>query len=459
MSSSEALPPARERNRQGIRSYGENGAGDATDALIDRAQITVSGSLAAKSPDALRRFADAIGTSATARILGRVRRDGNRWVAKSNKSTTISRAVLTGTDYVGHARFELEVTVNPIRTLGHILDIHPFDDIARLSPEEFFAKRPSARATSLTLDGRDNMVADFTEFAGTFHKMYVQRVATYLSLFEQALINRLLDELCPTDRGYNRSNDGGAWLAESEDLSVRLEWGQLTVSQCEVCWERRDPGALARVHALADDTLRSARSVEVPIFTHPSQEHPIGVSRELGSLAIRIPLPSEVMIVVYAKAADRLRFEIRYMKDLPDMVRPQLPRGARTLVDWFDAIRNHAAARLPWAELHQRLQPPQEPTVEALAELTVAIADVAKGKQKPKREPLIRELLLHGAITATSNDGAAPFGILSRLADRGFLEHVRLASRDAEIGRRFRLTTRYASLPILFRSPLDEGQP
>lgn len=451
MSGSETLPPARERHREGIRAYEENISGTAIDALIDRAQINVTGTLIPKNPDAVRRFAEALGTGGAGRLFGPARQEGNRWVGKSNKTTTISRAELTTWDHPVQPRFKLVVTVNPIRTLSHILDAHHFNEIAGLSPEEFFAKRRQARAASLALDGQDNMVTDFLAFSGTVHSTYVQRVATYLNLFERALIRRMLDELCPSDRGFVRRTDGETWLAENDDLLVRLEWGALTVSQCEVCWERKDNQALERVHALADDMLLSARSVEVPIFSQPSRKRPISVQRELGAIAVRIPLPGEVTIVVYAKARDRLRFEVRYIKDLPDLVRNHLPQGGRTLVQWFDAIREHAASRLPWAELHQRLQPPQDFTVEILAELTLAVADVARGKQKSKRDALIRQLLLHGAITATTSDGDAPVGMLDRLARRGILEHVRLVGKDAKTGRRFRLAERFAGLPRALR--------
>lgn len=442
MSSSESLPPARERNRQGIRSYSETAWFDASDALIDRAQLTVTGTLHAKSPEAIRQFAEAIGTGTADALFGRARADSSRrWVAKAKKSTTISHAELTAWEHPERSGFKMVLTINPIRTLSHLLDAHTFEEIAGLTPWEFFAKRTQPRAAQMTLDGQDNMVADFLAFGGTVHSTYVQRVATYLGLFERALVFRLLDELCPMDQGYGHRRTEDAWEAESDDLTVRLMWGQLNVSQCEVCWERNDPEALARAHALADDMLLSARSVEVPLFAIPGT-----VERKLGSPAVRIPLPGEVAVVVYAKARDRLRFEVRYIKDLPDKVRGRLQRGSRSLVQWFDAIREHAASRLPSEQLHQRLEPRDEPTVEALTELVLAVTDVARGKQRSKRDHLLRELLRQGAVTATANDGEVPEGILRRLAARGFLEHVRLVKRDAIVGRRYRLAPRYAGV-------------
>ena len=90
MSGSETLPPARERHREGIRAYEENISGTAIDALIDRAQINVTGTLIPKNPDAVRRFAEALGTGGAGRLFGPARQEGNRWVGKSNKTTTVA---------------------------------------------------------------------------------------------------------------------------------------------------------------------------------------------------------------------------------------------------------------------------------------------------------------------------------------------------------------------------------
>lgn len=180
------------------------------------------------------------------------------------------------------------------------------------------------------------MVSDFRAFAGSVHENFVQRVATFHRVFEHNLRTRLILEMCPPEQDYQygRRDAQSPYSAWNEDAEMRLDWGGLTVSQAEVCWERHDPDALAKVHALADGVLSAARS---PVIrTHPRT---VGqsVERDLGALSVRIPLTptGHIVLVVYAKAADRLRVEVRYLKNLPDVVREHLPQAPRKLTDWL----------------------------------------------------------------------------------------------------------------------------
>lgn len=389
-------------------------------------------------------FAEGIGTgAATPALFGAVHCRGRRWEAESVSGSTISDAKLTYWNRDTEGVLDLTLVVNPIRTLAHLLDWYEFDEFGDLSPAEFFTARPSPSAASQTLDGKDNMLPDFLAFGSSVHSTQLQRVATYLSMFEEALKGYVRDQLCPPGQGYETGEQDGAVWAWNDDFLLRLDWGDLTLSQCEVCWERHDERALEAVHRLADGILLAARSASVTT-------HPLGprteVNRDLGALSVRAPLvPSKINLVVYAKAASRLRFEVRYTKDLPDNVRRLLPPAPRRLTDWFDVVRENAAGRVRWDELYEMLTPAPQPTLDALAELLAAVAD-ATDKAKAKREGLLRELLLHGALTATNRDGAAPVQVVERLRKRGIVEHVRLTNKDAKIGRRYRLTSRFLGL-------------
>ncbi|PLK22269.1 hypothetical protein C0V72_15870 [Porphyrobacter sp. TH134] len=224
-----------------------------------------------------------------------------------------------------HGSFEIELVVNPIRTLGHLLDRYSYGEIADLSVIDFFDRREAPTARDLTLDGNDNMIADFLAFSGSMHSTQVQRVAEFLRLFEDRLQARIIEDLCPNDLGYAISIDSGSAVAVTDDARVELDWSHLKISQCEVCWEWHDSNALARVHALADAAITSARSTEVNFYGRPT------VVRDLGALAVRLPLSSNVSIVVYAKAQDRLRLEVRYPTALNKFVGDRLPSSRRTL--------------------------------------------------------------------------------------------------------------------------------
>lgn len=432
------LPPARERNRYGIRSFNTQKSVGANFALFDRVALKVQGRITPFSPTAIADFASGVGSSTASALFERVRRERGRWASKIRSGSTISAGKLAVWDNGVHGSFEIELVVNPIRTLGHLLDRYSYGEIADLSVIDFFDRREAPTAKDVTLDGNDNMVADFLAFSGSVHSTQVQRVAEFLRLFEDRLQARIIEDLCPNDLGYEISMDSGSAVAVTEDARVELDWSHLKISQCEVCWEWHDGDALARVHALADAAITSARSTEVNFYDRPT------VMRDLGALAVRLPLPSNVSIVVYAKAQDRLRLEVRYPSGVAKIASDRLPR-TRRLRDWFQAISEHAAERVPWAGLHDLLTVPAEPTLDALADLLAEVADATE-RAKSKRQGLLRQLLRHGAVTGTARDGPAPHTVLNKLVDRGVLEHVRLVGRDSQFGRRYRLCERYRGL-------------
>jgi hypothetical protein len=445
MSDGATLPPARERNRYGLRHFGDR-QNAAREALLDRVELRVRGTITSRSDDGLARFADRVSTGAAATLFGRMHRRGGRWEAACLSGSTISSGELAVSSRSPDGWLNLTLVVNPTRTLGHLLDTYRFEEVGDLAPAAFFALSPNPTAADHTLDGRDNMVPDLLAFAGTWHAMYLQRVATYLRTFEAALKAHVIEELCPPKYGYSVREEGGLIDVWNDDVHLALDWGALTVSQCEVCWERHDPAALDKVHTLAQGVLAAARSATI-------STHELGkgawVERELGAVSVKVPIVKDrVTLGIYAKAQDRLRFEVRYNSNLPDEVRERLPRGPRTLTDWFDAIRDEAAPRVPWQSLPHLLRPVENLTIDALAELLEAVADVTE-RAKSKRAPLLRHLLLQGAVTATNRDGDAPSAVLERLEARGVVEHVRLVGKDAKRGRRYCLSSRFAPLVTL----------
>ena len=352
MTSGETHPPARERNRFGIRAFTETPP-SIGETLFDRVELRVSGSISVLHESALDRFADRIGSGDLPPLFGRAQRYRGSWIAKITSGSTISAGEISISHALPDPQFTVRLVVNPVRTLGHLLDRYSFDQIEQVPVGEFFAPADRPSASERTLDGQDNMVSDFLAFAGSIHSTYVQRVATFRRLFEANLRLRLLLDLCPQEDGYEYRREEGAYVAWNDHAVVRLDWGGLTISQAEACWERYDPQALAMVHGLADEVLRAARSAVVR--THPKTTGP-SIERELGALSVKVPLTPKghIVLVVYAKALDRLRVEVRYLKNLPDLVRERLPTGPRKLTDWFDAIGAEAAPRVPKILLSKR---------------------------------------------------------------------------------------------------------
>ncbi len=438
------LPPARERNRYGIRTFDGKNPPSAREALLDRVELRVRGAIRGQHTDFLDRFVERVSAGgSTPPLFGRAHRRGARWEASCLSGSTISSGKLVVNQREMEAWVDLTLVVNPTRTLAHLLDRYDFDEIAGLDPSVFFDRLREPSAANRTLDRRDNMVSDYAAFSGSVHATFLQRVATYLEHFEEALKRRIIEELCPPEFGYLLYEANGSLIGRRDDLILTLEWSDLTLSQCEVCWERHDVAAVEKMHFWADQAFRAARSLTIS-----AHELVPGTSigRELGALSVKVPIVSDrITLAVYAKAVDRLRFEVRFNKDLPEELRHRLPGASRTLMNWFDAVREEAALRVPWGGVLDLMSPPPpKPNVSALVELLEAVADVTD-KAKSKRSALLHLLLEQGAVTATNRNGNAPSALLERLAARGVIEHIRLIGKDAKIGRRYRLAPRLAS--------------
>lgn len=460
--SSRALPPARERNRNGIRPFSAGRPPEPNEALFDKIVVRFGGSVHARDEQSLREFAAHIGSSRTAddgntaRLFGSGSWRGGKWTARVVRGTTISSGELQlhRRPDRAEAGIDVHLFLNPMRTLEHLLKRHHRDDLAGLTSGEFFRESAEARQTAATLDGNDNMLSDFVAFAGTTQTALVQRVASYLALFEAALKGRILQELCPREQGYDWADDCGDLVASNGETDVRLRWSDISVSECEVCWERFLPTAREVVHRLGEGVLLAARNTEVQTFGEVAGGI---VSREQGAVSVTLPIVrgrENIELQIYAKAADRLRLEVRYRSEIPQDIRERLPAGPRTLVRWMNALREDAATRLHWASISRMLEPSEDAALNTLLDFTEAVA-AATRSVPAKRRTLMRDLLTFGAVTATGPAGTAPSGILKRLARRGVVEHIRFLARDPEIGRRYVLTARFSDLPRLL-GPLEE---
>lgn len=448
MSESGDLPPARERNRYGLRALKSDRRPDAAEALFDKVAMRVQGSLRADCNEAIRNFATHVGSGGTAwsedvpRLFGSGGWNGRRWEARAVGGNTLTGTVELYQDGAS-AAINIKLALNPIRTLEHLLQRYTPAEILQTSPSEFFREVSEPAAISRTLDRRDNMVSDFLRFAGSTQAGMVQQVATYLHDFEEALKVRLLHELAPAAHGFEWSENDGQLIARSDTVELRLDWRKLAVTHCEVCWERHYADALGVMGRLADAALATARGAQIQ--THPDLAG-ASIGRDLAALTVTIPLvpKGDVVLVMYAKAADRLRFEVRYRRSISRHIRERLP-PKRRLIDWLGVFSEDAAARLPWDALARMLEPPEASNVDVLLDLIDAVTSATE-RVPDLRRGLVLALMQHGAITQTDVDGYAPARIVERLVRAGVLEHVRLMARDQELGRRYRLTRRYSGL-------------
>lgn len=234
--------------------------------------------------------------------------------------------------------------------------------------------------------------------------------------------------------------------AHHGDDYLRLDWPALAVGQCEVYWERRDENALQTIARVATEGLRAARSATVRRHTLVDN---LEVKRANGALSLVLPQNQNetVALAVYAKMRDRLRFEVRYRKDVPQSVRDRLSPNRSRLASWIVALREDAVRRLPWHRLHDLLQnEPAPPRVAMLLDLFDTVAKIA-ARDVEMRRTVLEQLLTTGGISVGEGPGMPSADLVGALARAGVVEHVRLVRREAaRSGTRYRLSTRYAGL-------------
>src|SRR6185437_12475599 len=185
------------------------------------------------------------------------------------------------------ARIVVNLTLNPTRTLSHLLERFGREDFTDLRPAEFFRLAPRVAAHALSLDGRDNMLSDFQEVGGTAFLGRVRHLNEFLREYEEALQRLLIAHLCPVEQAYEYASDGGDLVARNPLYEVRLQWGGLSLRQCEVLWERRTDHALAFVNQLAKQCFAGARDVRAHVYDRADRPT---LERNGGSVSLLLPL-------------------------------------------------------------------------------------------------------------------------------------------------------------------------
>lgn len=198
-------PPARARHRSGLRPFAPDPPLEAREALFDRVRIKVQGSVIAASDDALRQFALQIGDTGRrgrSQLFGEGKWSGNRFTTPVVRGTTLASGSLTVLASGPGARIDIDLSVNPMRTLSHLLDRVRPDEFTSLTPTAFFAAQPEPTASERSLDGNDNMVSDFRRLGGTVDEARLRANAAFLSAYEGQLRALLIETLCPRSGGY-----------------------------------------------------------------------------------------------------------------------------------------------------------------------------------------------------------------------------------------------------------------
>jgi hypothetical protein len=447
-------PVARERNQNGLRHIASQTPPSADEARIDRIKVKLSGTVRCAGAEALNSYfrhmdsSDPLGEPTLFTQLGR----GGTRVAGVRKDTwTVLggrvRYFINGVSNVGIA---VELDLNPTRTLQHAISLHTFDELAGLTPREFFRRSTRVRTSTeaATLTHTDNALIGPRNLGGTVFSARTARWTEFLRIYENQLRALIAEALLPPELGFPVGQVSGTGQVENGDVSVDLRWCNLVVSQAEVYWERWAPDASNIARRFADRAMCASSDATTRLY--PTREQ-VGshrsVDRKNEQYAIVIRQTEEVDFAAYAKLSERVRFEMRYQRDLTKPLggRPPSDDGA-VMNAWMTALVLDATNRLPWTDILTQL-----PNVESGDRIaaTVGLADAIRAACEGMGRldlfaDLLDHLLRHGGASEGAGGPFAEPGVFSALARRDVVTKVRLQGRR-RIGTpvRWSLTPRY----------------
>jgi hypothetical protein len=249
------------------------------------------------------------------------------------------------------------------------------------------------------------------------------------------------------------------------DALIDLPWTDWLMHRCEVFWQYRTPDAISLVHhlrpalfAVSMDTI--AADYDIPP-SRPYREPARGRWRQIRNAISVVATTSNrsIEIAVYAKEYDRLRFEVRYLKNVRQIfgnraTSNQFSTNFDGLVEMLDFLRRDARNRLerligalPNGSLEV------DNPIHLYSEVIAAIARAGEGSPFAV-ERVLRLLMTNAAISPTGNE--AEDRIINGLIRDGLLEEARPNTRSPEP--RYTLADRYASAVLGALEGVDRRQ-
>jgi hypothetical protein len=327
--------------------------------------------------------------------------------------------------------------------------------IAAMPAAEALQVNPDARERggNLSLDGNDNILteAQWSSLGGW------QRWFDLLLLKARAFIDETIQGVC--DLPSEEALPNADW-----DVRACPDWRAAVIKQAEVYFERREELAIGTVYDLAPrlmDLSEALVATEHREGVEPGAPQ-IGVSGNAMSLSATLRGPDSrgkrVDLVVYAKAHDRLRIEIRYIGNLAQLLYRRAVRAGddepdewpATLRAYFeDAVRD-AVRRL--THIEEVLNPPiasRPATVTDIVMVTTALMS-ACDNDPALFNRLMAILLVRGGVTG--NTDPAVMRALQELVERGIL--ARRSIRTSGVGQlpRYTLAPRYRRMRNLLNT-------
>jgi hypothetical protein len=420
---------ARQRSRTALRPFSSPLQPQEPEIGVDRMQVAVRGTwslerevplLVALTPDHYRQMV--------------ARRDERRpWFRKPEelRARTIIRTRARAPTSLGsthvvirgwpnwNGTYEVSLKCNPTATLAHLLRFPPEDLefttwLLSLDPFAFFDRR----GVLPSLDNAENWLPDIdlaTRLLGP------DIFGRFFPIFVRQLMRLVAQLVAPFGERLHIRDEGTDQVLEAPYFSGRLEWGSASVPQIETYFERHHSHAPLAVRSAALAMITGLD--EARMRRHSNR---VSFERQESLFSLRTEIPAERYLSVYAKAPERLRFEIT--RPRRGRYSPQLlftPEDR--LLQIFRSERADLLISCDWELAGSFFEEPSVPTMSDLIGLITAITDACSASETSAQR-VLEALLIDGGLNPTLNHVSEE--VTQRLLARGVIERKTLRRRD-----------------------------
>lgn len=250
-----------------------------------------------------------------------------------------------------------------------------------------------------------------------------------------AAVDALIEHVIGVDLQHERPARG-AWFASARRWAIR---------QAEVYWEFGHVDAIEYVRQLRP-TLWA--------LGNDASERAWGPEDGPETIAFTARLTSAIRLALYPKTTDRVRLEVRYLKNPPGNSGQEIPERLRGIA--LDAARRANRAR--WA-IVGRLRMAHTGTVDgsldALCDLSMLLQDCYR--DRPQRAgDILRLLLSRGGIRCRDDEFPVSKAEAQMLKNRGIVTTSPLARHSTTGDLMYSIAARYQPLFELFSGLGDE---
>jgi hypothetical protein len=303
------------------------------------------------------------------------------------------------------------------------------NELAELSAHRVLRVRPERKGLirRATLCGNDNALLDVARLGGSFLHNRAERWERALEVFITHLRTLFEYELVPSPTSHF------AQFPVYDDLTVVLNWRELSIQQAEICWDYKTPDALSLMATINQLISAVAPEVRSTVFYDgPEAYH---LERENNALKVYVPLTANIQAGFYAKTSTRLRAEIKYRGNVKQLCRTRI-QGHRSFVELFSLVREDAAARfIPIFQSLAAHATTVEPEAQDIAHTLARIAATTEGDED----------LLQRIMSILINTGG-----ISELGDDPQRRAIQRLVRD---GMLHRLPIRHGGVPRYVLTP------